>query len=84
MTLDAWRIARKLSFAALAQALGRSRAHAFRLCRKGQLPDRADMTRIQALTEGAVTPNDFYAAPTSRPAEQGAEAAIQVPVPANG
>ena len=78
MTLNAWRLAHKLSFAALAQALGRSRAHAFRLCRKGQLPDRADMTRIQALTEGAVTPNDFYAV-----SEPGG-ASLQEPVTANG
>jgi transcriptional regulator with XRE-family HTH domain len=78
MTLDAWRTAHKLSFAALAQELGRSRAHAFRLCRKGQLPDRADMARIQTLTEGAVTPNDFYAVASPEAAP------LQEPVPANG
>jgi transcriptional regulator with XRE-family HTH domain len=78
MTLDAWRTAHKLSFAALAQKLGRSRAHAFRLCRKGQLPDRADMARIQTLTEGAVTPNDFYAVSETNAAP------LPEPVTANG
>lgn len=61
MTLNSWRNAQKLSFGKLAKLLLCSRTQAHRLCRGTRLPDRAAMARIQALTEGAVMPNDFFA-----------------------
>lgn len=78
MTLDQWRNAQKLSFGDLARLLACSRAQAHRLCRGTRLPDRGAMARIHAATDGAVTPNDFYA--VSEPVA----VALQEQVPANG
>lgn len=78
MTLDEWRNAQKLSFGDLARLLACSRTQAHRLCRGTRLPDRSAMARIHAATEGAVTPNDFYAVSETNTAP------VQEPVPANG
>lgn len=66
MTLDNWRKRKGHSYTKLAELLGASHATvARRWCRPfgasdRKVPNAAYMDRIIILTEGAVTPNDFY------------------------
>lgn len=60
MKLDDWRRLQRLTFAMLAARLNCGASRAYRLCRKGALPDRAEMARIRAETGGAVLEADFY------------------------
>jgi transcriptional regulator with XRE-family HTH domain len=61
MTLDEWRQDKNWTFEQLGKALDCSRATAFRLCRRGNLPAREMMRRIERLTRRTVDANSFYA-----------------------
>tara|TARA_X000001388_G_C2204593_1_gene112626 strand:- start:741 stop:983 length:243 start_codon:yes stop_codon:yes gene_type:complete len=61
MTLDQYRIEKGWSFTRLAKMLGASDAKvASRWCKGEQIPNREFMAAIMNLTQGAVSPNDFY------------------------
>ena len=62
-TLDAWRIARKLTYRTLGEKLGVSMEAARRYCNGERIPSRPVMIEIYRLTAGAVQPNAFYDLP---------------------
>lgn len=63
MKLNAWLAASPLKDHEFAGKIGVSRVTLFRL-KKGLRPPKRDvMTKINEVTEGAVTPNDFFDLP---------------------
>lgn len=66
MTLDQWRVSKNLSYNKLAKLLGASHATiARRWClpfdaQDRMIPSPKYMDRVVNITNGSVTPNDFY------------------------
>ncbi len=66
MTLDQWRIKKRLSYKKLAKLLGAPHATvARRWClptdhKDRVVPSKKYMQRVVQLSDGSVTPNDFY------------------------
>jgi hypothetical protein len=66
MTLDQWRISKRFSYSKLAEQLGAPHATvARRWCLPAEhnnrvIPSGKYMERVVLLTNGSVTPNDFY------------------------
>jgi transcriptional regulator with XRE-family HTH domain len=69
MQLAQWLTQHGVSYAAFGKRIGRSRAAVERYAKGARMPDSSTMPRIVAETDGAVTANDFYAAPRSAPPE---------------
>lgn len=60
MKLEDWRLARNLSLADLAGAIGATRMAVWRYCAGQRIPRPGIMAAIQRVTGGAVGPADFY------------------------
>lgn len=68
MTLNEFRIEKKWTFKELGAALGVSTSRAWYLCQapddqRQRTPEKEEMERIIALSEGRVEPNSFYNLP---------------------
>lgn len=68
MKLDAYLKSQKITMEAFAVAVGVTKATISRYCRGTRKPDAALCVRINSVTRGKVTANDFYLQP---PEERG-------------
>lgn len=60
MTLDSWLLAQRISEIEFGLKIGRTQASVNRYRRGLRIPDVGTMRKIVAVTQGAVTANDFY------------------------
>lgn len=65
MKLQTYLDRNKISQSAMAKALGISAVAVHRYVRGTRLPEHAVLAKLLTLTDGQVTPNDFYEIPTT-------------------